>query len=201
MLAGRLGSFPSDLPTQRCAFPVQRSNGSRTCGFFLVDELILGAFPLKRLPFLLTSRYEPTRDLLLAPIKHATNRELAEGEIFWDLVNQLVQYFQGLLGDTGDPLEGVALNFGKWETANLLDASIYALDCHGHAHLLLTPELFYVLEDNKDFLPLRGRFTDPNLHLREDCRDLEVEGLIAAENEDLRNRMDRDLEVEGLIAA
>jgi len=83
-------------------------------------------------------------------------------------------------------IEAVAFNMGKWETANSNDPLQYALDCHGHAHFLLTSSAFSALQDYAQYRPLIGRFRDPDGHLEDDCRELETARLLGIEGDLLR---------------
>ena len=83
-------------------------------------------------------------------------------------------------------IEAVAFNMGKWETANSNDPLQYALDCHGHAHFLLTSSAFNALQAHTQYRPLIGRFRDPDGHLEDDCRELETARLLGIEGDLLR---------------
>jgi len=146
--------------------------------FFIFDEFKIDAVYDKN--FTLSCRYEATRDLLVSPTDHQTNREISISTPFWEYILKLYFYFQKELNSANEnPVEIIALNFGKWETANSLDSSFYALDCHAHAHISLTSRMFSVLEPKCQ--PLQGRYHDPNMRLKEDCFDLEQSRLTRSE--------------------
>ena len=83
-------------------------------------------------------------------------------------------------------IAAVAFNMGKWETANSNDPLQYTLDCHGHAHFLLTSSAFNALQAHTQYRPLIGRFRDPDGHLEDDCRELETARLLGVEGDLLR---------------
>ena len=146
----RNGKHPS---TRKCQSIINRSNGNRSCGFFIYDEFKISAVTDPE--FTLSCRYEPTRDLLVSPSKHQTNREISITTSFWGYILNIYLFLKQQPKATDNPVENIALNFGKWETANPLDSSFYALDCHAHAHISLTSTMFNVLERLDTFLPLR----------------------------------------------
>lgn len=88
-------------------------------------------------------------------------------------------------------LEGIAANFGKWETANSVDTSEYALDCHGHLHLLLSRLAIDRLSNDEGCRGLVGRVNHPDTHLEEDCRELENHRLLSLENKIIRGSLQR----------
>ena len=79
-------------------------------------------------------------------------------------------------------LEGIAVNFGKWETASANDESEYALDCHGHIHLHLSRKAVNILQDSAGWKAIRGRVEHPENYLDKDIHELEVRRLIPLEN-------------------
>jgi len=138
---------------------------------------------------------EDSRDLVICPVQHTTNTVLACSEPFWKCVILTLAGFVTLAQppqpSPGTICEGIALNFGIWETENAREVSKgvvqFAVDCHGHAHILLSPNGFAELERIPDFKCLRGRFRHPDSHLRNDCSDLQTERLLADENSLLRS--------------
>jgi hypothetical protein len=76
------------------------------------------------------------------------------------------------------PVNAIALNFGKWETGG--SYSTHAIDCHAHAHLLLTEE--FISECNETFFrPLQGRQNASPDYLCQNADILERERLLSYE--------------------
>jgi len=191
------------VPT--CGQQVVRTNGIAMCTFsYLSSDLVVVPFgPLTHLVnpiykstgYYLRARPEDSRDLVICPVQHTTNTVLACSEPFWKCVILTLAGFVTLAQppqpSPGTICEGIALNFGIWETENAREVSKgvvqFAVDCHGHAHILLSPNGFAELERIPDFKCLRGRFRHPDSHLRNDCSDLQTERLLAAENSLLRS--------------
>jgi len=180
-----------------CEEKMIRADGvKRTCSFFFLDEFLVqprGRFSDRLFAiaankgFLLGNRREPTRDLMLAPLKHATNREVITYPGTWNMINDIYKTLQEI--GRVPMLDGVGANFGKWETYNTNDDSQYALDCHGHIHLLLSRTATDSLSEEIGFNGLKGRVNHPTNYLEEDCRDLEFFRLISLEHSLLRHDM------------
>jgi hypothetical protein len=191
------------VPT--CGQQVVGANGITMCTFsYLSSDLVVVPFgPLthlvnpiyKGVGYYLRARLEDSRDLVICPVQHTTNTVLARSEAFWSCVILTLAGFVTLAQlhqpSPGTICEGIALNFGIWETENAREISKgvvqFAVDCHGHAHILLSPNGFAALEQLPNFRCLQGRFRHPDSHLRSDCSDLQTERLLAAENSLLRN--------------
>ena len=194
-----------------CGQRVTRTNGVVTCTFsYLSPDLVVVPFghlidPVyDKAGFYLRARPEDSRDLVICPVQHTTNTALARSAPFWKCVIQTLTGFVTLARQPQQPqqpqqpssntlCDGIALNFGIWETENAKEVSKgvvqFATDCHGHAHILLSPTGFTLLERHPQFKGLYGRFRHPDLHLREDCDDLQKDRLLTAENSLLRHEV------------
>jgi hypothetical protein len=136
--------------------------------------------------FVFTSKRETVRDLVMyaTPPWHITNRKMARLPLFWSTVIYTCRflYSELCLQTNRDniqwPVNAIALNFGKWETGGYY--STHAIDCHAHAHLLLTREFIY--ECNETFFrPLQGRQNAPPDYLHDNAEILERERLLSYE--------------------
>ena len=135
--------------------------------------------------FVFTSKRETVRDLVMysTPPWHITNRKLSRLPLFWSTVIYACRLLHSELRlKTHEhvqwPVEAIALNFGKWETGG--SYSTHNIDCHAHAHLLLTRE--FILECNETFFrPLQGRQNAPPDYLHQNAEVLERERLLSYE--------------------
>ena len=145
-------------------------------------------------PYQLAVRSEATRDLILAPELHSTNRMMAVSRDFWWrcvlTCRRLAQEWEYEDPAVESPVCGIALNFGKWETAQGNDP--LAKDCHAHAHLFLTPEAY---DRNKRLeykhAPLKGRYHAYEDYLLMDCKELEQDVLLSWDSQQLREKVVR----------
>ena len=87
--------------------------------------------------FAIGVKRDPIRQILFAPTDHVTNCVLVQENQTWTVINNIYQHIKQMLPGQV-VLEGIAANFGKWETANADDDSDYAMDCHGHIHMYLS---------------------------------------------------------------
>lgn len=136
--------------------------------------------------FVFTSKRETIRDLVMyaTPPWHITNRKMARLPLFWSTVIYACQFLYSELRSQTNrdniqwPVNAIALNFGKWETGG--SYSTHAIDCHAHAHLLLTRE--FISECNETFFrPLQGRQNAPPDYLHQNAEILERERLLSYE--------------------
>lgn len=136
--------------------------------------------------FTWTSKKEPVRDLLMHPTPpwHITNSGLVCLPVFWFMVIYTCRNLRDELrgkkksNDVNWVVDAVAINFGQWETAGAKEK--YALDCHGHAHFLLSLDFIDQCDDGF-FAPLRGRQNAPPNYLYENLKSLEDERLLRYE--------------------
>jgi len=197
---------PAHSIMSHCSQLMKRADGgSRQCNFFLYDEFTvrpgghISTDVSKILAFSknfnLGNRREPIRDLLLVPKYHKTNDQLVTDSDMWNTIALIIRLFEAVIRTSiqnlpttaNTVLEGVAVNFGRWETAQSMDDSQYALDCHGHIHLLLTRLAVDVLVKDDGFSGLRGRVQHPDTNLELDCREMENLRLLGAENKIMQN--------------
>ncbi len=134
------------------------------CNFFIQKELIIAPLAPSDTRFVAVARFEALRDLLLMPCVPCKdpqlhdNTQLARSHVLWksviELVNRLTQLSSSWGIGAEVPLERIALNFGKWETAASKDER--ALYCHGHVHFVLTRRFAEAFSSRKNFQILRG---------------------------------------------
>ena len=144
--------------------------------------------------FAIGVKRDPIRQILLAPTNHLTNCELVKEIQTWTVIDNIYKYIQTLCKLSGNSLlEGIAANFGKWETASADDDSDYAMDCHGHIHMYLSRDAvdkLSALDEKCGWRAIHARIKNPDTYLESDCHDLEVCRLIRAEHKLLHDRMD-----------
>lgn len=136
--------------------------------------------------FVLTSKRETVRDLVMytTPPWHITNRKISRLPLFWSTVIYTCRFLHSELrlrtnhDNIQWPVNAIALNFGKWETGG--SYSTHAIDCHAHAHLLLTREFIHECNENF-FRPLQGRQNAPPDYLHQNAEILEHERLLSYE--------------------
>jgi hypothetical protein len=117
------------------------------------------------------------------PPWHITNRKLVCLPLFWTTViytcrllrNELLSKSQN---DIKWPVDAITINFGQWESAASKEK--YTLDCHGHAHFLLTLDFINKCDD-KFFRPLKGRQEAPPNYLDDNTKLLEDQRLLSYE--------------------
>ncbi|CAF4706916.1 unnamed protein product, partial [Rotaria sp. Silwood1] len=90
------------------------------------------------------------------------------------------------VNDVKWPVDVIAINFGQWESAAAMVK--YALDCHAHAHFLLTLDFIDQCNDNF-FSPLKGRQEAPPFYSYENAKLLEDERLLSYEMRALQQDM------------
>lgn len=164
------------LHVESCAHIVDSSVGNNIkCGNYIDPQLVVrpfGEIAQLKLPtkFVLKARNELERDLMIFSDQHMVNRQLAENVDFWALVHAIVQTL-----DVGF----VALNFGKWETRTSRDLNTTAIECHAHAHVILSEEgLRQITEDFKIDL-FEGRKHPPPVYRLQDCAEVEAQRVLA----------------------
>jgi hypothetical protein len=139
--------------------------------------------------FIFQAKKEIVRDLVLFPMPpwHLSNKQLIQLPIFWEHAILLCRFMRDELSTrykqkniTRDSwcVDGIALNFGRWETAGSEDKR--AVDCHGHAHFLLN--LAFIEQcDDTFFGTLKGRQEAPTNYYRQNVESMEKERLISYE--------------------
>ncbi|CAF4739436.1 unnamed protein product, partial [Rotaria sp. Silwood1] len=126
------------------------------------------------------------------PPWHLVNSELVCLPVFWAMAIYTCRHLRNELSrekrsnDVQWPVDAIAINFGQWESA--ASTVKYSLDCHAHAHFLLT--LDFIDQCNDDFFrPLKGRQDAPSYYLYENAKGLEDERLISYEMRALQQDM------------
>jgi hypothetical protein len=137
--------------------------------------------------WILTSRKDNVREILVFPRKHKTNKELISSEPFWKWVfNDVVDtFFKGKFQLDKYPVECFAMNFGEWESEEAVDK--YAKNCHGHLHIHL--EIGLAREMEKNFTSMQGKVNDPIIYTLKDCKMLETSRLMSLEVSSMRQEI------------
>ncbi|CAF3580399.1 unnamed protein product [Rotaria sp. Silwood1] len=139
-------------------------------------------FDIDQLHFIFTANKETIRDLVIFPMPpwHLSNKDLIQLPLFWATViiasKMLHRELQKKLSSEEQmwPIEAIGINFGEWETAGSYDKR--HIDCHGHAHLLLTLSFMNACDDTF-FRVLKGRVNQPPDYLRQNAHSLQFERL------------------------
>ena len=134
--------------------------------------------------FILGSRREPTRDILLVPQAHTENTKLVVDGNTWKVVHEIVSVLNSLIDKP--PVELIAVNFGKWETANSKanedDPGRYAMNCHGHIHLHFSRLAIDTLSKFTGCSGLQGCVENPENYNELDAKDVFSTRLLPLEN-------------------
>ncbi|CAM4757365.1 unnamed protein product [Rotaria magnacalcarata] len=191
--------YYSTRPQLKCT---GKMHGGKNCEHHIIHERIVMEWRLclenncipKSASFIFTNKKENVRELLLHPTPpwHIVNRELVCLPIFWStaiytcrlLRNELMG--KKLLNDVKWPVDCIAINFAKWESASFNEK--YAIDCHAHAHFLLTLDFIDQCDDGF-FSPLKGRQDATPNYLKENVKLLESERLLSYEMRALQQDM------------
>ena len=123
---------------------------------------------------------DPARQIMLSPKKHVPNYVLMKDVNTWNTIETVFTTLSKKINACA--LEGIAVNFGKWETASAKDESEYALDCHGHFHMHLSRIAVNTLSHIDSWKAIHGRVKHPENYLDKDIHELEVRRLIPLEN-------------------
>lgn len=190
---------PKHAPS--CPAQVVRQDGPRPCTWCTPDELVVTegsktATALCRAAaeygLCLVSRREQLRELLLCPLAHMVNVQFVKFTETWQCVAKVVKILSASTPGN-HAVQGIAINFGKWETANATNkADIrYAVDCHAHMHLQLSRTAVDLLGEQKGMTCLRSRVYDPEDYLEIDASNLETNRILYLEQETLARKVDR----------
>jgi len=101
---------------------------------------------------------------------HFNNAELATMPQFWKKLLEIEIHLKSVTG-LAKVVERFALNFGLWESRLAQDS--FSLECHGHAHIILTSEAQRILATASGFEAISGRPDDPPLYCLKDVEKLE----------------------------
>ena len=193
-------------PKHRCVFDVQKANGLKSiCNWRSSDDIEVD---FQSDHWIVLARQDkearPSRELLVFPrpktwiLKraliphvvlsdgswrgHYTNLELSRMNFFWEslwnIQNEIEEDYKNG-GGGGAAVEFFRLNFGRWESARSSDRQ--ALECHGHAHIVLSADAQKVLMRQDKYQALRGRYGDLPPYDQDDALCLEQEVLLGEE--------------------
>jgi hypothetical protein len=126
---------------------------------------------------------------------HRTNFDLCRMPFFWkslqDISNLIVSDFKSVSGRTNaslnDVIELYRLNFGRWESRMAADPN--ALQCHGHAHIVLSAEAQRCLCNLEEYEVLRGRTEDPKAYDSDEAKAFELQVLLSAEQKKIQEEV------------
>lgn len=202
--AGNDGGCRDPHSEYSCAWPCPKKDGSPSrCGWYCFDELLVRGEPYEDRYFMMQARPGESlaRELLMFPRPigwwhhgesascdpihmlranaddswrgHYTNAELVRSRFFWDSVQKRLVALSRESGlRLGDCLDAVAFNFGAWETDLARDP--YALECHGHAHIVLSVAAHEKLCEQEQWKMLRGRYLPPQYYAYADAMELQT---------------------------
>ncbi|AYV86697.1 MAG: hypothetical protein Sylvanvirus6_38 [Sylvanvirus sp.] len=181
-----------------CENDVMKSKGLTGCRQFMIPSLVIASFKVlsediiadtnttsKNVDtsaeedgttprFILLPRREIVRTATMFPQPpyHMTNVELVNAPVFWRSVLFVIRWFSKNMetksAHSPPPVDGIALNFGKWESAPDLEdelSNFTPIECHGHCHFFLTAKFIEECSENF-FRPLKGRILDPERYYR-----------------------------------
>ncbi len=118
---------------------------------------------------------------------HLTNSDLTASVEFWKYVIYVCSRLKEEYAKNDPfPIQGIALNFGVWETQNEPDK--LATGCHGHAHIYITRACLNNLAREKLFMS--ARVQNPDDHREENVQLLETQRVIGYESLQTTQRLD-----------
>ncbi|CAF1434688.1 unnamed protein product [Adineta steineri] len=162
---------------KECNKKITFISGSRDeCKQFFDDRTYIASVCIDNKCFMLHSRPESTRDILLFPVDHMDNEEFITMSSTWKAIIEVEKRLKDVLSlicptqTTESPIESVYFNFGSWMTA--MTKNQLAKTAHAHVHLLLTANTISTLSpdinlsnfgfsDTLYVLNLSGCFRDP----------------------------------------
>eukprot|EP00731_Ephydatia_muelleri_P006195 Em0003g443a len=163
-----------------CGQPIERADGSKPkCTFGIIYEFAITAPDFSFPEFNVSVKRDPARQIMLSPKKHVPNYVLMTDVNTWNTIETVYTTLSKKINAFA--LEGIAVNFGKWETASAKDESEYALDCHGHFYMHLSRVAVNTLSDIDGWKSIHGRVKHPENYLDKDIHELEVRRLIPLE--------------------
>eukprot|EP00742_Colponemidia_sp_Colp-10_P000622 GILJ01000680.1.p1 GENE.GILJ01000680.1~~GILJ01000680.1.p1 ORF type:complete len:374 (-),score=30.07 GILJ01000680.1:140-1261(-) len=154
------------------------------CNWFVRDELVIAP---NIEGYVVMCRADPISELQIAPnpkvLGHFDNNILVTRPDFWRVVFQFIENIE--LKTTGTHVvEGIAINFGKWETK--MSVNPRAVDCHAHAHILINGMMMDELAKGNGWTACAGRTMSPEDYLEKDIRDLQSYRLLFYETKRAR---------------
>ncbi|GES82044.1 hypothetical protein GLOIN_2v1782595 [Rhizophagus clarus] len=156
----------------------QQSKKPTSCNWYAEDERVVFKKDKSYPSYVVLSRQDHVRELLVAPLEHKTNREL-------------ITY----------PVECYSINFGSWESETAKDKN--ALKCHAHFHIHLSKVVVHNMEQKKDinnhyyYPAIHGKINDPFQHRMKDCVELETLRLSSLEINANYNNLRKQIEENG----
>ena len=128
------------------------NGGTIRCGQFFDPKTCMDTLDIVNEKFVLHSRPESTRGIVLLPISHTSNEIFVTMESTWKAIFEVEERLRATLlhfpgGDKiAFPIESVYFNFGSWTTA--MSKNKLLKTAHAHVHALLTPETIAALDEN-----------------------------------------------------
>ncbi|CAF1590001.1 unnamed protein product [Adineta ricciae] len=180
---------------QKCRDKVRLIHGDMgECSQHFPDSTFITSFTIGNEQFVLYSRWESTRDVLLFPVRHSTNEYFAKSPAAWQAIAEVKRKLCAIISRIrrdqriDSPIESVAFNFGSWTSE--IGKNKYATIAHAHAHLVLTPEAilafhtnikphYFSPEENLYILNLTGCYRDPDDHEYNDAIALQHSRLLS----------------------
>ena len=139
-------------PTQ-CTAEISCINGGiATCKQFFDTTTCIASIFIKNDQFMLHSRPESTRDILLFPVTHINNEKFVSTRNTWQAILEVEKRLRFILSKirgtdvTESPIESVYFNYGSWTTA--MTKNKLTKTAHAHVHLLLTPNIISTLSSD-----------------------------------------------------
>ncbi|CAF4614432.1 unnamed protein product [Rotaria socialis] len=160
-----------------CEGVINCINGNRVgCGQYFDRCTSIYSFLVADKQFMLHSRSESTRDIILFPVNHKNNEAFATEGSTWEVIAKVEKELRNCISKikgeqiTTSLIESVFFNFGSWTT--VMSKNKLAKTAHAHVHLVLTADAISILssseirlkgenKDNRYVLNLTGCYRDP----------------------------------------
>ncbi|GBC04517.1 hypothetical protein RclHR1_05700012 [Rhizophagus clarus] len=178
-----------ETPSIFCAgLAPQQTRPTRYCNWYVEKERIV----LEEDEWICVSHQDDIRDILICanpmycmvnkPDNHKTNKDLVVDGKFWEWVLGyfISSYLENIIHEPpiSNPIELLALNFGKWESTEAKDSQ--AKECHGHLHVHIKPEVVKAFENAKN-TAMYGKIGRPKQYNIQNCIELETHRLLSLE--------------------
>ena len=156
-----------------CVKPVSSDDGfSVKCGQYYETALKIK----QNLHYHYVARRELQRDLLVFPDVHTTNQAFVCDVDTWKELSEITATFQ---------VSHIAFNFGRWESKQ--HQNPHAVDCHAHAHVILTHAGQQQIASK--FPIFKYRTDPPDDYLVQDCVELEQQRVMGNQLLNLSDRL------------
>ncbi|CAF4673375.1 unnamed protein product, partial [Rotaria socialis] len=146
-----------------CEDVINCINGNRVvCGQYFDGCTSICSFSVADKPFMLHSRSESTRDIILFPVNHKNNEAFATEGSTWEAIAKVEKELRDCISKikgeqiTTSPIESVFFNFGSWTT--VMSKNKLAKTAHAHVHLVLTADAISILSSSE--IRLKGENKD-----------------------------------------